>query len=125
MSDEGPRSSSRAVSERRVVPRVRIQVEVSYATESNFYVGLAGDVSEGGLFLATYRTVPLGSPIDLELWLPDGKLSAHGTVKWVREAMEGAPPGLGIAFEPLSDEKRQRIHAFCAERAPWYYENVG
>jgi uncharacterized protein (TIGR02266 family) len=103
---------------------VLIEVEVSYATESNFYVGLTGDVSEGGLFLATYRKIPVGSQLDLELWLPGGKIEAHGIVKWVREASEGAPPGVGISFEPLDDETREKIHSFCAERAPWYYETT-
>jgi len=111
------------VGDRRSSPRVRIEVEVSYATESNFFVGLTGDVSEGGLFLATYRAIPIGAQLDLELWLPDGKLEAHGVVRWVREASEGSPPGVGVAFEPLDEASRARVHAFCAERAPWYYEH--
>jgi hypothetical protein len=36
--------------------------------------------------------------------------------------MECGAPGLGVAFDDLSDDARSRIEAFCAERAPWYYD---
>ncbi len=31
-------------------------------------------------------------------------------------------PGLGIAFVGLSEQDRQRIDAFCAQRAPVYVD---
>jgi hypothetical protein len=47
---------------------------------------------------------------------------ARGTVRWLRDAAGEEPPGLGVAFESLSDADRARIESFCAARAPWYYE---
>jgi len=107
--------------ERRAAPRVEVEVEVSFASESQFFVGLSGDLSEGGLFVATWRSLPLATAVDLALSLPDGPVFARGHVRWVRDQVEGgAAPGLGIAFECLSPGDRARIEAFCAERAPLY-----
>ena len=96
-------------------------MEVSLSSESQFFVGLTGDLSEGGLFVATWRRISVGAPVALALSLPDGPLLVRGYVRWVREQVDGgATPGLGIAFESLSDVDRVRIEAFCTERAPLY-----
>jgi type IV pilus assembly protein PilZ len=108
--------------ERRAAPRAHIEVEVSLTSESHFFVGLTGDLSGGGLFVATWSAVPVGAPVALAVSLPDGPVLARGHVRWVRDAAEGRAPGLGVAFESLSDEDRARVEAFCTERAPWYYE---
>jgi uncharacterized protein (TIGR02266 family) len=108
--------------ERRGAPRVRVEVEVSLASESHFFVGLTGDLSEGGLFVATWRKLPVGATLDVELALPDGPVIARGTVRWLRDAGDEGAPGVGVAFESLSDADRARIESFCAARAPWYYE---
>ncbi len=107
--------------ERRAAPRVEVKVEVSFASDSQFFVGLSGDLSEGGIFVATWRALPVASAVDLALSLPDGPVFARGHVRWVRDSVEGgAAPGLGIAFEYLNPIDRARIEAFCAERAPLY-----
>jgi len=111
-----------ASGERRAAARVPIEVEVSLTSESHFFAGLTGDLSEGGLFLATWRKVAVGAQLELALSLPDGPVLARGRVRWVRDVMESGAPGLGVAFDELSDEARSRIEAFCTERAPWYYD---
>ncbi len=88
----------------------------------NFFSGLSGDVSEGGVFVQTYRDLPVGSDVEVHFELPDGELPAHGCVRWHRDKSESSPPGIGIAFEALGEEHRRVIQRFCARRAPLYYE---
>ena len=117
-----PSTPSAAPVEHRHFPRVALEVEVDLASESNFFSGLSGDLSEGGLYVSTYRAVQIGSPVDVAFTLPNGKVQAHGVVRWHRDATEPSPPGVGIVFEALSDEQKELIHAFCAHRPPIYYE---
>lgn len=106
----------------REFPRVALQVDINMASESHFFSGLSGDLSEGGVFVSTYREVDIGSPVDVEFNLPNGAINAHGVVRWHRVASDSAPPGVGIAFDDLSDEQKKVIQAFCARREPLYYE---
>ena len=113
--------------EQRASQRVSVAVDIHLASDSQFFSGLSGDISEGGLFLSTYRTLPIGSPVDLEFSLPgsDSPLRARGQVRWLREHAPEYPRGVGIAFEDLADDDRERIHRFCTLRPPLYYEDVG
>ena len=99
-----------------------IEVDVSLTSESHFFAGLTGDISEGGVFVATWRPVAVGTKLELVLALPRGAVTVRGEVRWVRGSMDGSAPGLGVAFDALDAESRSRIDAFCAERAPWYYD---
>jgi uncharacterized protein (TIGR02266 family) len=115
-----PRSPPRQ--DHRAHPRVVVAVAVGLETESHFFAGLSGDVSAGGVFVQTYRDLPVGSPVEVQFDLPDAQLQAHGRVRWHRDSSDSSPPGVGIAFEDLSDEDRQVIQRFCERRAPLYYE---
>jgi uncharacterized protein (TIGR02266 family) len=112
--------------EQRASDRVAFAVEINLASDSQFFSGLSGDISEGGLFLSTYKTLPVGSAVDLEFSLPssDEPLHARGVVRWLREHSTGQPRGVGIAFDALSEEDRERIHRFCSMRPPLYYEDL-
>lgn len=113
---------SAAPLEHRQFPRAALEVDVDLASDSNFFSGLSGDLSEGGLYVATYRAMEIGRPVDVEFRLPNGKVHAHGVVRWHRDATECSPPGVGIVFEDLSDAQKQLIHEFCAYRPPFYYD---
>jgi uncharacterized protein (TIGR02266 family) len=102
--------------------RVAIEVDVSLSSESHFFVGLSGDLSRGGLFVVTWRKLPVGTPIFVAVDLPDGRVLADGEVRWVRDAADGASPGLGLAFTGISEQDRRRIELFCADRAPLYFD---
>lgn len=102
--------------------RVALEVDVSLSSESHFFVGLSGDVSRGGLFVVSWRKLPVGTQLFVAIDLPDGRLLADGEVRWTREAADGVSPGLGIAFTGLTDDAQRRIDAFCAERAPLYFD---
>lgn len=118
-----PSGTRRIVAEeRRADVRVALEVEVSLSSESHFFVGLSGDVSRGGLFVVSWRKLPEGTPIFVAIDLPDGRLLADGEVRWVRDIVDGASPGLGIAFTSISEADQKRISTFCAERAPLYFD---
>jgi uncharacterized protein (TIGR02266 family) len=106
----------------RAYPRVELDVQIDFASESHFFAGLSGDVSEGGVFVQTYRELPIGSAVDLEFVIPGGQVKTHGTVRWQRAKTDASSPGVGIAFEELPEESRTLIQSFCRARAPLYYD---
>ncbi len=115
----------RAVNELRARPRLPVAVDVSMETESNFYMGLTENLSEGGLFLATYDDIRVGTELDLHLTLPGRRITARGVVRWTREYSrftEDVPPGVGIQFLGLAAEDQQAIAGFLRTRDPILYE---
>ncbi len=108
--------------EHRAHPRATVTVAIGLESESHFFAGLSGDISEGGVFVQTYRDLPVGSDVEIRFDLPDGELMAHGRVRWQRAHSDSSPPGVGIAFEQLGDDDRRMIQRFCEHRAPLYYD---
>lgn len=102
-------------SERRTL-RVPYVVEVSMASDNNFWTGFTENLSEGGVFLATPREVPLGTHVQFELRLPtSGPWQVRGEVRWVRAANAVAPgsaPGVGVRFVDLDPVLESEIAAF-------------
>src|SRR5690242_5184444 len=103
---EAPALTKLELEEHRATPRASLEVELHLASDSHFFSGLSGDISEGGVFVSTYRELATGTLVDLEFSLPgsDRVMKAKGEVKWHRSASPDAPPGVGIAFEQLDDE---------------------
>jgi uncharacterized protein (TIGR02266 family) len=101
---------------------VRLDAKVSLASESQFFAGLDGEVSDGGVFIETYRPLPVGTPVDIDIELPEGRVSAAGCVRWVRDAASGAAAGVGIELVIVSRADRRTIERFCRKRTPLYYE---
>ena len=101
---------------------VCLDVDVTPGSESFFFVDLTLDLSHAGIFVATWRDVPVGGAVTIGAHLSDGRIVVSGVVRWVRAAECEAGPGLGIALAPLSEEEVARIARFCAERPPYYYE---
>lgn len=108
--------------DRRSSPRVPLEVEISLASDHQFFTGLTRDLSSGGVFMATYKHLPLGAAVLIHLTLPDGGLVARGTVRWHREPTNDTPPGIGIAFDALDADAVQRIARFCETRDPLFYD---
>ena len=112
------------IEEHRASPRVSLSVDIHLSSDSHFFTGLSGDISEGGIFVSTYRPLAIGNEVELELTLPGSAepFTARGTVRWIREHSADHPRGFGISFDVLADGERERIHDFCARRPPLYYE---
>lgn len=103
--------------------RVNIEVEVSMHSDSNFYAGITNNVSEGGLFVATYTPPPKGAIIELQLTLPNSKevYPVKGVVVWIRDidaadVGDGTPPGVGIRWTEIPPNALQAITKFVTSR---------
>ena len=111
--------------DRRNNQRRAYEQHVEFVAESHFFAGLTQDISTGGLFVATYELLPVGTKLSIQLEMPDGsELEVQGVVRWLRReaTQDSERPGLGIAFTDLSEENLARIRAFCQERPPLYVE---
>jgi uncharacterized protein (TIGR02266 family) len=111
---------------RRRFERLGAELEVSLSSDSNFYVGFTENLSEGGLFVATYFTRPLGSKVEITVRIP-GRAAAlvlRGTVRWVRDYSPTSDgyPGMGIQFDSLSASDQADVAAFLATRDPLFYD---
>lgn len=125
-SSEASRPSGSVGTDARRHPRHDVELDVTMESESNFYMGLTENLSEGGIFIATHVLKPLGTIIGVSFKLPDEEepIKATGSVRWVREYSEtsDASPGLGVRFEQLSTEQYQQIHRFLAARDPLFFD---
>lgn len=110
---------------RREQPRVRMQVKIDFGSENNFYSGFSTNLSDGGVFIATVKHTPIGTPMDLFFRLPSGvSVEAQGVVRWVREVDDRQPdvlPGMGVQFLNLNDEAKKAIADFVQSREPMFY----
>lgn len=110
--------------ERRVARRVAIEVDVGVSSESNFFTGFSGDISEGGLFIATYNLLPVGAHVHVSFGVMGREISCDATVCWIREPIDmNLMPGFGVRFDDLSDEDHTAIAKFIAKRAPIFYDD--
>jgi len=109
--------------EQRSVQRVTVEVDVGVLSESNFYAGIAADVSLGGVFVSTRSPLPVGTEVALYFTLGEGAtLHAEGVVRWTRPKSTDLPAGMGVAFTRLSDKARRTIADFCAQRPPLFHD---
>jgi uncharacterized protein (TIGR02266 family) len=105
-------------------PRTFLEVDIGLLSESHFYTGLSLDVSTGGVFVATYQPLEPGTPVRLFFVLPEGQsVEVAGVVRWTRLSGGDTPPGMGVAFDEVTDEAQQAIERFCSQRAPLYHES--
>lgn len=102
------------IRERRSVQRLALDAEVSIAGDSQFFTGRVANVSACGVFVSTERHLALGSPVVMQIALPDGEVFAKGHVRWIRDPAGDGAGGLGIEFEsPLPEPYAQRVSHFA------------
>lgn len=112
----------------REFSRKSVCARVEVEGDSNFFVGFSQNISEGGLFVATYDTMPEGTRCRLLFTLPThpAPISATVEVMWVREFQEGQElphtvlPGMGLRFLEVGDEERRAIARFTHLREPMF-----
>src|SRR6185295_966535 len=94
---------------------IRVEVEVSSASEHNLWCGLTMEVERGGVFVATHHVLSIGTVVDAYVAIEGREaVKVSGVVRWRRPYMEGsdACPGIGIKFVELSDELRDELARF-------------
>ena len=122
---EGPASEPDRAEQRRA-PRVAMEAEVGLETEDNFYDGIIGDLSQGGVFVATHNAPPSGTRVQLKLSVNGVTFELQGIVRWMRTlgaSSEGIPPGCGVQFIDLPDAARAAITRFVKAREPLLFDD--
>jgi hypothetical protein len=102
---EGPMLPTRKSSP---VPRrgPAIAAEVRVPSEGTWFAAIAATVRADGIFLSTFRELPPGTDVIVELSLPDGPpVVVDGKVG--DHPHEG--PGVHVSFDTMHDDVRKRI----------------
>jgi uncharacterized protein (TIGR02266 family) len=117
-------TAAKAAAPAKSGPREKLEANVGATTESNFFVGFSGEISEGGVFIATYATFPVGTLVEVLVTLPGGYASTIlGSVRFVRDPMDmDSEPGIGVRFESLTAEQRELALRFIRKRPPLFYD---
>jgi len=107
--------------------RSAVEANVGASSETNFYVGFSGEIAEGGVFVATYNTLDVGTLVAATVTLPGGyEFHVPGYVHFVRDPMDmsdESEPGMGVKFESLPSDARELILRFVRKRAPMFYDD--
>ena len=122
------RSSTSSGIDLRRHNRIPMEADVDFSSESNFYNGFAENISEGGLFIATWQIGKVGDKVALKFRLPDSVdlIECEGEVRWLREQNPDTPdvaPGIGIRFVGMRPEQQRRVEEFIREREPLFFDD--
>ncbi len=113
--------------ERRGSRRVKFVTDIHFSSDSNFYTGFTSNISEGGVFVATYNPFPIGTMMELQLRMPGCKepITVKGEVRWVQEPNPDSDghPGVGVRFLDLDDDVRTNIEKFANVRDTIFYDD--
>ena len=126
LEDEPLVQEKRVHRENRATKRIALKTAIHMESASNFYTGFTGNISEGGVFVATYNLFPIGTVITLEFSLPDEgpPLNVQGQVRWTSDPTPDGDGhvGLGLQFLDISDRDRARIERFVTMRETLFYD---
>jgi hypothetical protein len=99
--------------ERRKFARIKVSLQLKFKSLESLdgiLEGLATDLSAMGVFLRTEVVKPVGTRLEMEVPIPDGKpVTVFGTVRSIRYR-QGEPEGMGIEFDELCDPALGVIH---------------
>jgi uncharacterized protein (TIGR02266 family) len=106
------------VVERRINSRIPVSLEVTFDSGEQVLSSYLFDIGEGGIFIGTPDPLEEGSPIRLCFHLPDmsNSLLVMGTVIWRQGSGDSSRPGMGIKFDDISSNDRERLDAFLMEQ---------
>lgn len=107
---------SQGGSERREFARISVALSIRFRRLKdfgNFIHANATDLSQGGVFIKTDTPKRIGTSVQMQIPLPDGKIiSLQGTVRHIlydTTSPDNLPLGMGIQFENLDDDSREFI----------------
>jgi uncharacterized protein (TIGR02266 family) len=118
------RAGSRRRSKRERRPRPIFHVTIGRKT--NFFTGFKGDITSGGLFIATYNIYPVGTKLTISAEFGQERvIMGSAKVAWVREHNARTPeiyPGMGIVFHNLTKVAEREINQYLAEHESIFYD---
>ena len=100
-------------SDRRHYERLETRIQVDYRSGETFLFSYIQNISEMGIFIRSNEPLPVGTQLELRFH-PEGEepLELAGEVVWVnpiRPIGENINPGMGVRFESLTPEARERL----------------
>jgi uncharacterized protein (TIGR02266 family) len=86
--------------EKRRTPREPVTLFVEYEGADDLVGDFTDNLSSGGTFVTTNRSLPVGTLVQLVLSFPGllEPIAIEGTVRWTRGASASGDPGAGIEF---------------------------
>ena len=98
--------------DRRRTDRADLIVRVEYSTVDELFSEFTRDINEGGLFIETDKPHPLGTEVSMLFNLPGSEevVRTSGRVVRIGTSEGDHAPGMGIEFDALTAEARQRIN---------------
>lgn len=89
---------------------------------AEWLMGQARDLGVGGAFVATYRALPVGTALEVEVELPApvGPIATRAEVRWLAEPERlpaGCEAGMGVAFTPLEADALLALSEYLARAA--------
>jgi len=88
--------------EKRRAARASVTLFVEYEGADDLVGDFTDNLSSGGTFVTTNRSLPIGTQVQLVLSFPGllEPISIEGTVRWTRGDNAAGDPGAGIEFVP-------------------------
>lgn len=114
MSEQDDGSSVGGI-ERRVHERFDTSISVDYSSGETFLFSYIQNISEMGIFIRSDDPFPIGTVLELR-FAPDGQeaIELAGEVTWInpyRPFGDNLNPGMGVRFQELGADMRERIVA--------------
>jgi uncharacterized protein (TIGR02266 family) len=105
--------------ERRREPRTKVRIPVNYGLDApDLLTDHAVNLSAGGLFLESNKTLPIDTVLMLEFTLPyvDIAVTSRARVAWLNGPILRScpllPQGMGLQFLALNSDRQQAIRTF-------------
>ena len=113
-------SSAPPVTDRRKSLRADLVIQVDYQTVDELFSEFTTDINEGGLFVETESPQPVGTVVALHFKLPGDEepVRVSGRVVRASGGPVGQAEGMGIEFDALDSEARQRIDQLVRRLRP-------
>jgi type IV pilus assembly protein PilZ len=106
MSEERETTGQRELREKREHARAPIELKVDYKKLNSFFADYTKNISKGGTFIKTRKTLPIGTRFLFRLSVPGrpSPFELKGDV--VHASATGDEPGMGIRFVWEADSER-------------------
>ncbi len=93
---------------------------------NSFFTGFSGNISSGGLFVATHQLLEIGGQMELFFEMPDGhEVGVVAEIRWRREynpAATDQPPGMGLRFLNLGYDDQILVDRYIANHETIFYD---
>ena len=116
VSDRDQKTGSGSGKENRLHTRLPLVVRAEIQIEGTQHNGHLTNLSLGGAFLATEKTVEIGTPVHVHVFLPWklGEFEAEARIVWSsgKDGTETDPPGVGLKFTGLDSQAESRLRGY-------------